>query len=224
MRERESQVTKKLITLNKDGRLALRNEDGTQRVIPPRRTPNVLLLIDVSASMSYIDSLPGDRMLYDSDGTNPDSSIGQAKKGGAEFAYEACSKGYATALAIFASRAAMVCDPTRDPDSLVKKIGKLRPGMLGSDTDLEAGLSLAGKFTDLAAVLIVTDGLVDEASTLKAAEPLKRREVELICIGTGAANKDFLAKLATRSDLAAHVSTRELSAAIANASRLLGGR
>jgi Mg-chelatase subunit ChlD len=219
-------MTRKLITLNNDGKLAIRAGDGTETVIPPRRTPNVLLLIDVSASMSYVDSLGEGYMLTDSDGSNPSSSIGQAKKGGAEFAYEACGKGYATALAIFADRAAMVCDPTLEPDVLTSKIAKLRPGMLGSNTDLEAGLLLAAKFQDLAAVVIVTDGQVQEHSVLKAAEPLKRREVEIICIGTGAANRAFLSQLATRSSLSAHVSTRDLSGAIKDASKLLpvGGR
>jgi Mg-chelatase subunit ChlD len=212
---------RKLLTLNKDGNLALKDSKG-ETVIAPRRTPNVLLLLDVSASMAAIDALPGGQYLTDPDGTNEASAIGQAKKGGAAFAYQACSKGYATALAIFADRAAMVLDPTRDPEPLARKISKLRPGMLGSSTDLAAGLELAGKFTELAAVVIVTDGQVHEESTLSAAEPLRRREVEIICIGTGAANKDFLSRLATRSDLSTYVPTHSLSEKIQDASRLLG--
>jgi uncharacterized protein with von Willebrand factor type A (vWA) domain len=212
---------RKLLTLNKDGKLALRGANGESEVVPLRRAHNVLLLIDVSGSMAVIDTLADGRVLVDENGTKDSSAMGQAKKGGAEFAYEACGKGYATALAIFSDRAAMVCDPNREPDVLVSKISRLRPGMLGPNTDLEAGLVLAGKFQDLAAVVIVTDGQVEEASVLRAAEPLKRREVEIICIGTGAANKEFLSRLATRSDLSAHVSTRNLSEAIKDASRLL---
>lgn len=71
--------------------------------------------------------------------------------------------------------------------------------------------------------MIVTDGQVDEESTLAAAQPLKRREVELICIGTGGASKEVLSRIATRSDLATCVSTESLSGSIRDASRLLAG-
>src|SRR5690349_1807047 len=106
---------KKLITLNDDGRLALRGANGSMTEIPPRRTPNALLLIDVSQSMCFIDWLTDGTYIQDTSGESESCAIGQARKGGAKFAYEASAKGYAVALAIFADRAAMVCDPTTDP-------------------------------------------------------------------------------------------------------------
>jgi Mg-chelatase subunit ChlD len=94
--------------------------------------------------------------------------------------------------------------------------------MVGGSTDLAAGLVLAGKFTDLAAVVLVTDGASnDNKAALDAVAPLKGRSVEIICIGTEDADQDFLSQLATRSDLATHVSAQQLRSAISSASHLL---
>jgi hypothetical protein len=81
---------------------------------------------------------------------------------------------------------------------------------------------LAEKFPELAAVVIVTDGLSnDNAAALDAADSLKKRGVDIICIGTDDADARFLKELAIRSDLATHVSSRELRSAISGASHLL---
>lgn len=193
---------RQLLTLNKDGKLALRSGDGNETVIE-RRVSNALLLLDTSGSMAG-------------------NKIEQAKVGAIDFAHSASTKGYATALAVFADRAAMVCDPVTDSATLARKIAKINVGMVGGTTDLAAGLLLAGKFADLAAVIIVTDGASnDNRAALDAASALKTRGVEIICIGTDDADKDFLAILATRSDLATHVSAQQLSSAITGASRML---
>jgi Mg-chelatase subunit ChlD len=193
---------RQLLTLNKDGKLALRSADGNETVIQ-RRVSNVLLLLDTSGSMAG-------------------NKIEQAKSGAVDFAHSASAKGYATALGVFADRAVMVCDPVTDSAMLAHKIAKLNVGMVGGTTDLGAGLLLAGKFTELAAVVVVTDGASnDNKSALDAAATLKSRGVEIICIGTDDADRAFLALLATRSDLATYVPAQHLSSAITGASRML---
>jgi Mg-chelatase subunit ChlD len=196
---------RKLLTLNKDGRLALRGSNGTETAIEPSRVRNVLLLIDTSGSMAG-------------------NKIEQAKSGAVDFAHSASAKGYATALAVFADRAAMVCDPVTDSAVLAKKIARLDVGIVGGTTDLASGLALAGKFAELAAVVIVTDGQTPEKPALSAALTLKTKGVEIICIGTDDADRGFLSKLATRSDLATHVLAQDMRSAISDASRLLDGR
>jgi Mg-chelatase subunit ChlD len=193
---------RKLLTLNKAGKLALRDGAGAEREVRTRRH-NALLLIDTSGSMAG-------------------AKIEQATNGAVEFAHSAIAQRYATALAVFGDRAAMVCDPTADAAHFESKIAKLRVGLVGTTTNLAAGLVLAGKFPELAAVVIVTDGLSnDNAAALDAADSLKKRGVDIICIGTDDADARFLKKLATRSDLATHVSSRELRSAISGASHLL---
>lgn len=204
MSTREGERLRKLLTLNKDGQLALRTGDGTETVIE-RRAINVLLLLDTSGSMAG-------------------SKIDQAKSGAIDFAQSASARGYDTALAVFADRAAMVCDATNDVAVLARKMARLNVGVVGGSTDLTKGLVLAGKFAELAAVVVVTDGQSnDNRAALAAAATLKSRSVDIICIGTDDADRDFLARLATRSDLAMHVAAKDLRTSIRAASRLLTG-
>lgn len=193
---------RKLLTLNKEGKLSLRAGDGVETEV--RTSPrNVLLLIDTSGSMAG-------------------QKIEQARNGAIDFAHSAITKSYAAALAIFADRAAMVCDPTFDAARFAKKIGRVDVGLVGGTTDLAAGLTLAEKFRELAAVVIVTDGQSnDNYAALRVAATLKKRSIDIICIGTDDADGEFLKRLATRSDLATHVSSQNLRAAITDASRFL---
>ena len=193
---------RKLLTLNKEGKLSLRAADGVETEVRGS-PPNVLLLIDTSGSMAG-------------------AKIEQARNGAIDFAHSAITKSYATALAVFADRAAMVCDPTSDADRFAKKIARVDVGLVGGTTNLAAGLVLAGKFRELAAVVVVTDGQSnDNNAALQAAARLKDRSIDIICIGTDDADKDFLKQLATRSDLSTHVASKNLRAAITDASRFL---
>lgn len=193
---------RKLLTLNKEGKLSLRAAGGDE--IEVRTSPrNVLLLIDTSGSMAG-------------------AKIEEARNGAIDFARSAIARSYATALAVFADRAAMVCDPTADADHFAKKIGRVAVGLVGGTTDLAAGLTLAGKFRELGAVVVVTDGQSnDNDAALEVAATLKNRGIDIICIGTDDADKNFLKRLATRSALATYVSSKNLRAAITDASRFL---
>lgn len=193
---------RKLLALNKEGKLSLRAGDGIETEVRTRPR-NVLLLIDTSGSMAG-------------------AKIEQARNGAIDFAHSAITKSYATALAIFGDRAAMVCDPTSDTARFAKMTAGVDVGLVGGTTDLEAGLVLAGKFRELAAVVVVTDGQSnDNNAALSVAETLKSRSIDIICIGTDDADGKFLKRLATRSDLASHVSAKNLRAAITDASRFL---
>lgn len=192
-----------LLRLNSEDRLCLRNTNGTNEVIETSVLKQALLLIDTSGSMTG-------------------NKITQAKQGAIDFARSANSRGCATGLAVFGNRAAMVCDPTSEPVKFEKKISRLDVGIVGSSTNLAAGLELANKFSHLNAVVVVTDGQPDsQYAALRAAEALKKRSIDILCIGTDDADKAFLAKLATRSDLAIHVEPQNLSKSIGQSSQLL---
>jgi Mg-chelatase subunit ChlD len=193
---------RQLLALNKNGKLSLRAGDGSETVIG-RQLSNVLLLLDTSGSMAG-------------------NKIKQAKSGAVDFAHSTSTKGYATALGVFADRAAMVCDPVTDSATLARKISKLNVGMVGGSTDLAAGLLLAAKFAELAAVVVVTDGASnDNKAAIDVATLLKSRGVEIICIGTDDADRAFLTLLASRTELATHTSAQNLRSAITGASRML---
>jgi Mg-chelatase subunit ChlD len=190
-----------LLRLNENGRLALKNANG-ETEIQRRSLQNVLLLIDTSGSMSG-------------------NKIEQAKRGAIDFAQSVNLRGCATALAIFGDKAKMVVDPTTDTHLFAHKIERLAVGLAGGGTDLALALQLANKFKEINTVVVVTDGQTPEAPALKAAEVLKARGIDILCIGTDDADRDFLATLATRTDLAVHVRSQDLAQAIGKASDML---
>ena len=179
----------------------MRAANGVEAELPPGRS-NVLLLIDTSRSMAG-------------------AKLEQAKSGAIDFAHCAIRKGYATALAVFANRAAVVCDATIDSAYFASRVTQLEVGVMGVTTDLAAALILADKIAELAVVVVVTDGATAQEPALRSAATLKDKNVEILCIGTDDADAKFLKGLATRSDLATYVRSQDLRSAIDGASRLL---
>lgn len=195
-----------LIALSANGQLALRSSNGTETAIAPRKVLNAILLIDTSGSMSV------------------NSKMRQAKTGAIDFARSAANKGYATGLTIFADRGAVVADPTTDIDRLSRKVEKVEVGMVGGGNASPMGFEVVEKYPDLSAVVVVTDGYMDNPQdTLVYANRLKSRGIQIICIGTDDADRAFLRALASADDLATHVPSHNVGTAIADASRLLGG-
>lgn len=193
-----------LLRLNDQGRLCLKGAAENQETGTPL-IKDVLLLIDTSGSMT------GDK-------------ISQARSGAVDFSRSATQGGYATGLAVFADRAAMVCDPTVQSDAFERKVAAVRVGIVGGGTNLAAGLDLAGRFRELAAVVVVTDGQPNSCEdALRSAMTLKQRGIEILCIGTDDADKAFLDQLATRKELALHVGAKNIRASIGQATQLLLG-
>jgi Mg-chelatase subunit ChlD len=118
----------------------------------------------------------------------------------------------------------MVCDPTVQSDAFARKVAALRVGIVGCGTNLAAGLDLAGKFRQLSAVVVVTDGQPNNSEdALRSAAVLKQNGVEILCIGTDDADKAFLDQLATRKDLAVHVKAESIRTSVGQAANLLLG-
>jgi Mg-chelatase subunit ChlD len=118
----------------------------------------------------------------------------------------------------------MVCDPTVESAAFEGRISAVQVGIVGGGTNLAAGLDLAGKFKELDAVVVVTDGQPNSCEdALRSATALKQRGVEILCIGTDDADKEFLDQLATRKELAVHVGPQNIRSSIGQATQLLLG-
>jgi len=201
-------MPKKLLSLGTDGKLVLRLPDGRVEALPAM-TPafqTVFLLIDCSGSMS-------------------DGKLKQAQSGALSFAADALGNGYHVGLIRFESTATILCKPTRDLAGLRRRIQSLATG---GSTDMTHALQLA--FEDLSAtvgtraIVVVTDGMPDKPGTaLETARQAKGNGIDIIAIGTDDADKDFLGKLASRSDLMVKVSRELLGQSIASAAKLLPG-
>ena len=133
--------------------------------------------------------------------------------------------GMATGLAVFADRAAMVCDPTLCRVLTLRR--KSQPCELESSAAapiwLQALISRANSKSS-PSVVVVTDGLPDSCEdALRSAAVLKQKGIEILCIGTDDADKTFLDQLATRKELAMHVGAQNIRTSMGQATQLLLG-
>lgn len=200
------QTTKKALAKTKQKDWLKKLENATGAGIDLNRKPRtVYLLIDCSGSM--------------------DDKMYQAISGGKEFAEQANKKNYLTGLIKFNNQAELVTEPQRDLAVFNRQIEKLDAN---GGTNMSSAIQIAAdRFSELKGdrvICIVTDGFPDNAGkTLEAAEKAKGMGIDIMTIGTDDADREFLAKLASRSELSNKVERKELKAGISDMARLLKG-
>ena len=151
------------------------------------------------------------------------SKLQQAKDGAREFAENAFESGYAVGLVRFATAAIIALPPQRTIEDFGTALNRREP--TGS-TDMAAAIRLvAAEFRDFhgtKVMCLVTDGMPDHAGkTLAAARDAKAAGIDIMAIGTDDADRAFLSKLTTRSELAVTVKRREFHKAISGMALLL---
>lgn len=168
---------------------------------------HVYLLVDCSVSMR-------------------DNKIKQAKSGALKFARAALSKGYGTGLIQFDSSAKLLCEPNEDISILEKSIENIT---IGDRTHMAKAIDKAyGFLKDMSGtrvIVLVTDGMPngegDPKTTIRTADMVKNNGIDIIAIGTDDANKKFLNRLASRTELAVRTDNVKLEKTIVDAARLL---
>lgn len=178
-----------------------------QPIIGSSKTGYVYLLVDCSTSMR-------------------DNKIIQAKNGALGFAKNALGKGYITGLIQFDSSPKLLCEPDSNISVLERALTKIKIGDL---THMAKAINLASSLlkniSSNKVIVIVTDGMPNEegdpTSTLDAATLAKKNGIEIIAIGTDDADKDFLKRIASRSDLAVKTTNVQLEKTIASSSTML---
>lgn len=206
MSDRRVEITRRCederVTISKGG-LEIRHA-GKPISSTDAGTGSAYLVIDCSWSMEGIE-------------------LAEAKKGAGEFVREALSKGYSVGLIRFASSASHICEPQRTVEPLQRHLKAMKAG---GSTNMAAGTRLAldhlrHKASPRVAV-VATDGVPDsEEDALAAAQEAKRSGIDIITIGTENADRGFLSKIASRTDLAITVSRGQLGQGIASIARML---
>ena len=149
--------------------------------------------------------------------------LSQAKRGALKFAKDAIAEGYRVGLIKFGSDAIHLCDPKRVLAPLENLLNAMQAD---GSTNMAGAINLANhKLSDKGPVkymVIATDGFPDNQQlTLDAARQAKRNRVEIITVGTDDADKDFLRKLATRTDFVIKVQRDQFEKAIASTAKML---
>lgn len=202
--QKKDDVANTQVSISK-GNIEIRHEG--KPVSGSAMTGYVYLLLDRSASMAG-------------------NKIGQAKKGALNFAKEALNKGYFTGLIQFDSSTKLLCEPYKDISVIEKAISKMETG---DTTHMAKAINLAASLlkdlTTTRVMVIVTDGMPngegDPLASLKAGEYAKKSGIDIIAIGTDDADREFLRKLASRSDLGVKVESKHLEKTITDSARLL---
>lgn len=168
------------------------------------RPNSVMLVVDCSGSMD------GDKLR-------------QARKGGLGFAEQAFRDGYGVGLIAFDSDARLLTSPVRDQKEISAAAERLS---IGGSTNMAAGIVLAteqiGKEGGTSVICIVTDGYPDDPeAAIRAAHAAKEKQIDIIAIGTDDADQEFLARLATRKELARKVERPQLRKGISEMALLL---
>lgn len=197
-------MAKKLLGLGDDGKLVLRLPGGKTEKLPEPERARAFLLIDCSSSMSG-------------------SKLKQAISGALGFASDALRKNYAIGLISFASDAEVLCLPEASFPDLATRVERL--SACGT-TNMSDGIDKAAvellKAPGVRAMVVVTDGVPDSPeAALAAARRAKEAGIDIIAIGTDDADRTFLEKIASRSDLAVKVLSTQLQSGIASAARML---
>ena len=167
----------------------------------------VYLLVDRSASMA------GDK-------------IRQAQKGSLNFAKDALAKGYLTGLIQFDSSSKLLCEPYKDLSRLEKAISGLN---IGDNTHMAKAIDLAHRLLKeirgTRVIVIVTDGMPngagDPESSLRSGDRAKKDGIDIITIGTDDADREFLKRLASRSELSVKVESKNLEKTITDSAQML---
>lgn len=147
----------------------------------------------------------------------------QAKKGALNFAKDALAKEYSTGLVQFESIATHLCEPQRDIEILRQHLRTIEAGNTTNMTDaIELTTKKLKDKAGFRVMVIVTDGKPDnKQAALRAAKQAKNNGIDIITIGTGDADEEFLKKLASRTDLNVMVPKNQLEQGITSTVKML---
>jgi Mg-chelatase subunit ChlD len=170
-----------------------------------RRTPDtVWALLDISGSMAG-------------------GPLEEAKRGFIDFCRAAVQQGYRVGFIAFNDDLQELSPATDKISALEERIQNL---YAGGGTIMAAPIRHAAEKMKEASgarvIFLVTDGFPDDPEeTVTLAQDCHRDGIDIIALGTGSADHEFLKRLASRTDLARHVPQVELHVSIAQTSRLL---
>jgi Mg-chelatase subunit ChlD len=164
------------------------------------------------------DSISGEAiMVLDDSGSMGGERIMQLHEGAREFASDAIAKGFIVGAVKFGNEPKLIIAPQKEVNSkFINAINNLNANSGG--TEMVKALRLAqAHFTSprvKRTIMLVTDGYPTddggEDAVIQVALELKRSGIELLAVGCGNANEEFLKRLATKPSFGELVSDNDL--------------
>jgi Mg-chelatase subunit ChlD len=172
--------------------------------VEPTPAGAAYLLIDCSSSMGGL-------------------KLERSREGALKYAERALGSRHFVGLISFATEASLVLAATRHIDAMRVATQNL---VADGSTNLKNGLTVAidvlGLESGFRSVVVVSDGKSDEPSAaLREGERAKRAGIMITTIGTNDADTNFLARLASESQMHFQTAPAQLAAVIASAALLL---
>lgn len=159
------------------------------------------------------------------------NKLSQAKKGALNFAEDTLTKGYLTGLIQFGSSATHLCEPQRGVSVLHHHLEMMSAeGGTNMVDAIELATTRLKDKKGFRVMVIVTDGMPTagepdpQTATLLVAQRAKKKDIDIITIGTDDADRGFLRKLASRTELTVMVSRDHLGRGITSAAKMLPGK
>lgn len=162
-------------------------------------------------------------LLLDISGSMGGQKLAQAKRGAINFAEDARGKRYVVGLIEFSTTATHLCESQQDISTLTQYLERMDAG---GATNMSDAISLAlQKMSDrrgYRAMVIVTDRMPNSLDTaLEAAQEAKANGIDILTIGTDDADSDFLAKLASKTELSVNVLSDSLEEGVTSMAKML---
>ncbi len=149
----------------------------------------------------------------------------QAKVGITKFAEDAFIKQYRIGIIKFGDQAEHIIEPTNNMDELQTAIKDIQAfGWTNMTAAIQIAHAKLKVFSGTKVIVVATDGMPDNVKTsLEAAAKAKADGIDILTIGTDDAEKEFLQKIASRTELSVKVASERFGLAISGASLLLSG-
>ena len=183
--------------------------DGSPKdMMPPVPDVDIILAVDLSGSMS------GEPLV-------------QAQNAMVDFTTQMDAEHTRIGLLAFADRCRMKIDPTNDYTKLIKEIKNLEVGEVGgcnaAQPFMEAGCVLRKSKGDASYLVVLTDGCwMNPSDAIAEAIKLHKNGIEVIALGFGGADYDFLKKIASMDDFASLTNLSDLSGSFSKIAQAIG--
>lgn len=210
----------------------------TQKKLPIR-------IEKVPEDMSWTDGSPADQMAktqplieiilaVDLSGSMGGNPIAKAQKAMKSFVSQMDSKYTKIGLLAFADSTKMITKPTDDFSRLLKGIDEIKVGDVGNCNGAEPFSAafdvLAGRFgrkkdDKIKYLVVLTDGVWENPNiAIQEAKRCHKEEIEVMALGFGGADKEFLKKIASTDDFASLTNLADLSGSFSKIAQAIGDK